>query len=134
MNISAMKRDYEHEPMRQEEAHAQAKKKLKGISHNAHSDTARQKVVWDVLADYDFQSIEFWEPTDMAWKRLIAKKTSIDLKGLLHSIYVSKWGPIDCSLDIMGIIEAICVAEWDDRSAQDEEEEGDEEEENEDIA
>ena len=118
--------------MRQEEAHAQAKKKLKGISHNAHSYTARQKV-WDVLADYNFESSEFWEPTDMAWKRLIAGKTSNDLKGLLRSIYVSKWGPIDLSLDIMGIIEAICVAEWDDRYAQDEEEEGGEEE-DEDIA
>jgi len=133
LNLLAMKRDCEHEPMRQEEAHAQAKKKLKGISHNAHSYTARQKV-WDVLADYNFESSEFWEPTDMAWKRLIAGKTSNDLKGLLRSIYVSKWGPIDLSLDIMGIIEAICVAEWDDRYAQDEEEEGGEEEEDEDIA
>ena len=131
MNLSAMKRDCEHhEPMRQEEAHAQAKKKLKGISH---SYTARQKV-WDVLADYSFESSEFWEPTDMAWKRLIAGKTSDVLEGLLRSIYVSKWGPIDGSLDIMGIIEAICVAEWDDRYAQDEEEEGGEEEEDEDIA
>ena len=70
----------------------------------------------------------------MAWKRLIAGKTSDVLEGLLRSIYVSKWGPIDGSLDIMGIIEAICVAEWDDRYAQDEEEEGGEEEEDEDIA
>eukprot|EP00966_Prymnesium_polylepis_P164636 3806190-Prymnesium_polylepis.1 len=71
----------------------------------------------------------------MAWKRLIAQKTSIGLKSLLRSIYVSKWGPIDCSIDIMGIIEAICVAEWDDRNAQDEQEEEEEGgEEEEDIA
>ena len=130
-----MKRDDEYEPMRQEEAHAQAKKKLKCISHRQEIKKEIKKI-WGVLADYEFESIAFWEPSDMAWKRLIAGKTDIDLKSLLCRIYVSKWGPIDCSMNIMGIIEAICVAEWDDRNAQDEQEEEEEggEEEDEDIA
>lgn len=78
---------------------------------------------WEVLADYNFESAEFWEPRDTPWKRLKAVTFPHPIDNILKSVYVNKWGDITdlSSLTTMGLIQSICVAEWHDRELKNQE-------------
>ena len=60
----------------------------------------------EVLADYDYESIEFWEPEDLPYKRLLAA-------GGLKYLYKHVVGETAKDKTFMHMVEAICVDHWD---------------------
>ena len=66
-----------------------------------------------VLADYSYESIEFWEPDDEPYKRLLTvAKGASNLQRLLQIACRRVNVEAQCDEDVNHLIEKLCVAYW----------------------
>lgn len=72
----------------------------------------------DVLADYDYESIEFWEPTDEPFRRLlrVAKGSRKALRKMLAIACERTDLSVQPEDDVNVLVEKLCVAHWEQKA------------------